>query len=247
MNLFAFLFLFILFSHFFRLFSFLLIRSWVLRSDWIQCRSRYNDRRVRWHHTACTMDGRYYIDRGVIWCTGAYTYDTLGKFRRCICIVWRIKSYFLNLILTYHYHNIFLSKKKGGIDLTITDVRQPPEAFMWGEVKRFCNRNISIRGNVDANDRNLIDLDVRLNEFNNFDLRVLGSIGKHNWLFSTRNVRVCVCESRSTSRTYTTRQKIRIYPCWFNFLVSLFIFVFLLQLRFGNLKILSRSLWQPIR
>lgn len=65
---------------------------------------------------------------------------------------------------------------QGGIDLTITDVRQPPEAFMWGEVKRFCNRNISIRGNVDANDRNLIDLDVRLNEFNNFDLRVLGSI-----------------------------------------------------------------------
>lgn len=51
---------------------------------------------------------------------------------------------------------------------------------MWGEVKRFCNRNISIRGNVDANDRNLIDLDVRLNEFNNFDLRVLGSIGKPN-------------------------------------------------------------------
>lgn len=78
-------------------------------------------------------------------------------------------------------------KKKGGIDLTVTDVKTLPETYVWGELKRFFRRNIesststsaiSIRGDIDANNRKIIDLDLRVNGFNNnVGLRVLGSAG----------------------------------------------------------------------
>jgi len=74
---------------------------------------------------------------------------------------------------------------QGGIDLTVTDVKTLPETYVWGELKRFFRRNIesststsaiSIRGDIDANNRKIIDLDLRVNGFNNnVGLRVLGS------------------------------------------------------------------------
>ena len=75
--------------------------------------------------------------------------------------------------------------------MTLTDIKKPPETHIWGEVKRIFssssssnnnkNKNIgaiSIRGDMDANEREVIDLDLRVNGFRNAaGLRVLGSAG----------------------------------------------------------------------
>ena len=78
--------------------------------------------------------------------------------------------------------------------MTAPDVQTPPETHVWGEMKRFfrttSNGNteaatksesaISIRGDMDANDREIIDLDLRINGFNNIaGIRVLGSAGTY--------------------------------------------------------------------
>ena len=78
--------------------------------------------------------------------------------------------------------------------MTVTDVQTPPETRIWGEMKRFfratSNGNteaatksesaISIRGDIDANEREIIDLDLRINGFNNIaGIRVLGSAGTY--------------------------------------------------------------------
>jgi len=81
--------------------------------------------------------------------------------------------------------------------MTVTDVQTPPETHVWGEMKRFfrttsSNANtkaattttsesaISIRCDMDANEREIIDLDLRINGFNNnAGIRVLGSAGTY--------------------------------------------------------------------
>lgn len=69
--------------------------------------------------------------------------------------------------------------------MTVIDIKTVPETYVWGEVKHFFRRNtesstsssaISIRGDINANNRQLIDLDLRVNGFNNnVGLRVFGS------------------------------------------------------------------------
>lgn len=71
--------------------------------------------------------------------------------------------------------------------MTVIDIKTVPETYAWGEMKHFFRRNtasstsgsaISIRGDINANNRQLIDLDLRVNGFNNnVGLRVFGSAG----------------------------------------------------------------------
>ena len=65
--------------------------------------------------------------------------------------------------------------------MTLTNIKKSPDTYVWGEAKRIFSNNvgaISIRGDMDANEREVIDLDLRVNGFRNAaGLQVLGSAG----------------------------------------------------------------------
>lgn len=71
--------------------------------------------------------------------------------------------------------------KKGGIDSTLTNIREPPETYVWGEAKRTILSNtgaVAIRGDMNAIEHEVIDLDLRINGCHNaVGLRLLGSAG----------------------------------------------------------------------
>lgn len=73
---------------------------------------------------------------------------------------------------------------QGGVDLTLTNIKKSPDTYVWGEAKRIFSNNvgaISIRGDMDANEREVIDLDLRVNGFRNAaGLQVLGSADLHS-------------------------------------------------------------------
>jgi len=56
---------------------------------------------------------------------------------------------------------------EGGVDLTVKDVDTPPSTFFWGKIKRFISGygDVSIRGELDANSPEIIDMDLRFNGF----------------------------------------------------------------------------------
>jgi len=56
---------------------------------------------------------------------------------------------------------------EGGIDLTVKDVDAPPTTFLWGKIKRFVPGygDLSLRGELDANSPEIVDLDLRFNGF----------------------------------------------------------------------------------
>jgi len=75
----------------------------------------------------------------------------------------------------------FCQQKKGGIDSTFTDIKKAPDTYVWGEAKRIHEANaIAIRGDMRANERDVVDLDLRINNSfrNALGLRVLGSAGR---------------------------------------------------------------------
>jgi len=70
---------------------------------------------------------------------------------------------------------------QGGVDSTLTSLRKPPDTYLWGEAKRILpNRAgaVAIRGDMNANEREVIDWDLRANGFRNaLGLRLLGCAG----------------------------------------------------------------------
>eukprot|EP00532_Pseudo-nitzschia_australis_P009456 CAMPEP_0168180838 /NCGR_PEP_ID=MMETSP0139_2-20121125/10806_1 /TAXON_ID=44445 /ORGANISM="Pseudo-nitzschia australis, Strain 10249 10 AB" /LENGTH=281 /DNA_ID=CAMNT_0008101193 /DNA_START=221 /DNA_END=1067 /DNA_ORIENTATION=- len=72
---------------------------------------------------------------------------------------------------------------QGGIDSTFTDIKKAPDTYVWGEAKRIHEANaIAIRGDMRANERDVVDLDLRINNSfrNALGLRVLGSADLHS-------------------------------------------------------------------
>jgi hypothetical protein len=63
--------------------------------------------------------------------------------------------------------------------LTVKDVDEAPETYLWGKLKRAFPGfgDVSIRGDVDANDRDTVDLDVRANGFGTA-FQVIGQAGE---------------------------------------------------------------------
>lgn len=75
----------------------------------------------------------------------------------------------------------FCEQIKGGIDSTFADAKKAPDTYVWGEAKRIHKANaIAIRGDMHANERDVVDLDLRINNSfrNALGLRVLGSAGR---------------------------------------------------------------------
>ena len=61
--------------------------------------------------------------------------------------------------------------------MTMTDVKKTPKTIMWGRVKRDIDEidgSISVRGTMDANERDFVDLDVEASGFGT-GLKVTGS------------------------------------------------------------------------
>ena len=61
--------------------------------------------------------------------------------------------------------------------VTMTDVKKTPETTLWGVVKRDIadiNGSISVKGTMDANERDLVDLEIKAKGFGT-DLTVTGS------------------------------------------------------------------------
>ena len=75
------------------------------------------------------------------------------------------------------------SQKKGGIDSTLTTIREPPAIHVWGEAKRNLSNDIGtvvVRGDMNAIKREEIDLSLRVNAFRDLaTIRVLGSAGMY--------------------------------------------------------------------
>jgi hypothetical protein len=97
-------------------------------------------------------------------------------------------SFFLSRALS-------LSDIQGGIDVTITDTKQPPSTLVWGKLKRiFSNVGggsvITVRGEMDANTRDVVDLDIQASGFGS-GIKVTGSAGMYlSWY---THVYVCAC------------------------------------------------------
>jgi hypothetical protein len=65
------------------------------------------------------------------------------------------------------------------VDVTITDVDEPPAPSFWGKLKRSIPAfgDVSIRADVDSSDPDTVDLDVQATGFGTA-LQVLGTAGK---------------------------------------------------------------------
>lgn len=68
---------------------------------------------------------------------------------------------------------------QGGIDLTISDVDEPPATNIWAKLKRTISGfgDVSIRGDMDANMPDILDLDVRATAYGT-SVQLLGQAGK---------------------------------------------------------------------
>jgi hypothetical protein len=65
------------------------------------------------------------------------------------------------------------------MDMTISDVKQTPQTFVWGKLQRSFpdfGATVSVRGEMDANARDMVDLDVQASGFGT-GLKVTGSAG----------------------------------------------------------------------
>jgi hypothetical protein len=85
------------------------------------------------------------------------------------------------------FANNEMRKQQGGVESTLTNLRKPPETYLWGEAKRiFPNHDggaVAIRGDMNANEPEVVDWDLRVNGFRNaVGLRLLGSAGTYNTL-----------------------------------------------------------------
>lgn len=73
---------------------------------------------------------------------------------------------------------------QGGIDSTLTNIRKPPQTYIWGEAKRILSNNagaVAIRSDMNVNELEEIDLDLRVNGFHNtVGLRLLGSASAYS-------------------------------------------------------------------
>jgi formylmethanofuran dehydrogenase subunit C len=68
---------------------------------------------------------------------------------------------------------------QAGIDVTVTDVKETPAAFVWGKLKRSISDFgvITIRGDMDANARDVVDVDIQASGFFGTGIQILGSAG----------------------------------------------------------------------
>lgn len=64
--------------------------------------------------------------------------------------------------------------------MTITDVKETPAAFVWGKLKRAIPNFgvVSIRGDMDANARDVVDLDVQAVGYG-AAIQIVGSAGAY--------------------------------------------------------------------
>ena len=71
--------------------------------------------------------------------------------------------------------------EQGGIDSTLTNIRKPPDTYAWGEAKRIFLNNtgaVAIRGDMNANEHEVININLRVNGFRNTaGVQLLGSAG----------------------------------------------------------------------
>mmetsp|Transcript_21278 Transcript_21278/g.43763 ORF Transcript_21278/g.43763 Transcript_21278/m.43763 type:complete len:296 (-) Transcript_21278:70-957(-) len=83
---------------------------------------------------------------------------------------------------------------QGGFDSTLTNIRKPPVTNIWGEAKRFfSDAAVAIRGDMNANEAEVLNLNVRVNAFDNAaGVQLLGaadlkskSVGFHTLLGAT--------------------------------------------------------------
>lgn len=74
---------------------------------------------------------------------------------------------------------IIIINKKGGVDVTVTDVDKKPDTSFWGVVKKFVPGigDVSIRADMDADAPETVDFDVRTNTFGT-SLVLKGQAGK---------------------------------------------------------------------
>lgn len=77
--------------------------------------------------------------------------------------------------------------QQGGIDVDITGVDEAPSTSFWGKLKKSFSDvgDVSIRGDVDANDSDSVALDIRANGFGTA-VQMLGRFGEFvNLAFET--------------------------------------------------------------
>lgn len=99
---------------------------------------------------------------------------------------------------------------QGGIDATLTDVKKVPDTYVWGEAKRINKASaIALRGDMNANEPDAIDLNLRINGFrNNLGLQVLGSAD-----FQTKSLAVDkVMASTSIDKPFGIPGSLKINP-----------------------------------
>ncbi|KAG7339572.1 hypothetical protein IV203_025090 [Nitzschia inconspicua] len=64
---------------------------------------------------------------------------------------------------------------QGGLDVTITDVKETPRTFVWGKLKKsFPDVTLSVRGEMDANARDIVDVNIQASGFGT-GIQVTGS------------------------------------------------------------------------
>ena len=70
-------------------------------------------------------------------------------------------------------------QKQGGFDSTLTNIRKTPVTNVWGEAKRFfSDAAVAIRGDMNANEAEVLNLNVRVNAFDNAaGVQLLGAAG----------------------------------------------------------------------
>ena len=67
-----------------------------------------------------------------------------------------------------------------GIDATVTDTDEAPNTYLWGKLKKVFpdyGGDVSVRGDVNANDWDIVDLDLRINGMG-ASLQVIGEAGE---------------------------------------------------------------------
>ena len=69
------------------------------------------------------------------------------------------------------------------MDSTLKNIRKPPDSYVWGEAKRNIFNNtgaVAIRGDMNVNDHDVMNIDMRVNAFlNNLGVRLLGAAGTY--------------------------------------------------------------------
>lgn len=69
---------------------------------------------------------------------------------------------------------------EGGVDVTVTDLDVPPSTSVWAKLKKTISGvgDVSIRGDMDANAPDVVDLDVRASAYGT-DVQLTGQAGKN--------------------------------------------------------------------